>query len=61
MNKVLVVFHSYRDVTNKLVEALLQGIKDSGGTVACTPANEAAMADFLDAATSSSCMRLRDW
>lgn len=47
MNKVAVVYHSYRGVTDKLVQALVQGIAEGGGEATCKLAAEASVADLL--------------
>ncbi len=47
MSKVAVVSYSYRGVTDRLVEALVQGITEGRGEVNCKPAGEASIADLL--------------
>ncbi|MBI2954135.1 MAG: flavodoxin family protein [Chloroflexi bacterium] len=47
MSKVSVVSFSYRGVTDKLVQALAQGISEGGGEVSCKPASEASIDDLL--------------
>ncbi len=47
MSKVTVVSYSYRGVTDKLVEALVEGINEAGGEVTRKRAGEATIADLL--------------
>lgn len=49
MANVLVVYHTYRGITPKLVEALEQGIKKAGGQATTLKANEAKPEDLLAA------------
>lgn len=49
MEKVAVVYHSYRGVTPKLVEALKKGVEEAGGQCETLLADDAAPEDVLAA------------
>lgn len=51
MANVLIVYHSYRGITPKMVEALEEGIKKAGGQSITLGANEAKPEDLLSADT----------
>ncbi len=51
MANVLIVYHSYRGITPKMVEALEEGIKKAGGQSTTLKANEAKPEDLLAADT----------
>ncbi len=48
MTKVAVISFSYRGITDKLLQALVQGITEGRGEVRCKLAGEASITDILD-------------
>lgn len=51
MANVLIVYHSYKGITAKMVKALEEGIKKAGGQATTLNANEAKPEDLLSADT----------
>ncbi len=51
MGKVVVIYHSYRGITPKLVEALKKGVEKAGGQCETLLANDASPQDILVADT----------